>query len=132
MSPVAILTFLRVVHLTSGVGSVTAQHLLILADPDTLTLDDLQVLETAQNFVVDLEGNLDVELGALLNLERLILEAVDRARGGQVDDNIFTAVDLQSQRLDDTLARVVGVGDGLAGVEAQRGLPAVQRLIVLV
>jgi hypothetical protein len=82
--------------------------------------------------MVNLEGNLDVELSALLDRERLILEAVDGTGGRQVDNDIVTALDLQSQGLDDTLARILGVSDGFTGVQTQRGLPAVQGLIVFV
>lgn len=43
--------------------------------------------------MVDLEDHLDVELGTLLYGEGLVLEVVDSSRGGQIDDDIGTALD---------------------------------------
>jgi hypothetical protein len=82
--------------------------------------------------MVNLESNLDVELGALLDGERLILEAVDRAGGGEIDHDVGPALDFQSQGLDDALAWVIGLVNGIATVETERGFPAVHGLIVLV
>lgn len=125
------LTLLRVGGLVSCAGGIATQHLLILANTDTLALDHLQVLETTQHLMVDLEDHLDVELGTLLDGEGLVLESVDGSRGGQIDDDVGTALDNQGQRFDDTL-RIAGLADGVAGVQAQRGLPAVEGLIILV
>lgn len=114
-----------------GVGRIAAEHFLVLADADTLALDDLDVLEATEHIMVDLEDNLDVELGTLLDGEGLVLEAVDGAGGGQVDHDVGTTLGDQGERLDDALG-VVGQADRLTGVQAQGGLPAVHGFIVLV
>ena len=82
--------------------------------------------------MVDLEGSLDVELGALLNLEWLVLELIDGAGSGEIDNDVGSAIDLQRERLDNALAGVVGLMDGLACVQAERSLPALHGLIVLI
>lgn len=58
----------------------TYQHLLILADTDTLPSHGLDVLQTAQNLMLDLEDDLDAESGSLLDRERLVLELFERTR----------------------------------------------------
>jgi hypothetical protein len=112
-------TFLLVLGLAGGVGRITTQHLFILADPDSLPLDDLKVLQAAQNLVVYLENALDAESGTLLDGEWLVLESLKRALGGKFDDYIWTSLDLESEGFDDALSGVVRVSNGLTGVEAQ-------------
>jgi hypothetical protein len=115
----------------SGVGSIAAEHFLVLANTDTLALDDLDVLEATEDIVVDLEDNLDVELGTLLDGEGLVLEAVHSTGGRQLDHDVGAAIGDQGQRFDDALG-VVGLADGFTGVQTQGGLPAVHGFIVLV
>lgn len=110
----------------------TYQHLLVLADPDSLPLHNLQVLQTAQHLVVHLEHDLDAERGALLDGERLVLEVVERAGRRQLNHHVRPSLDFQSQTLDDAFPRVIGVTDGGAGGQAQRGLPSVQSFVVLI
>lgn len=110
----------------------THQHLLILANTNPLPLNNLEILQTAEDLMLDLEYGLDAEIGPLLDRERLVLQPVERARSGQVDDDIIAALDLQCQRLDDAFSRVVRVGNRRAGVQAQRRFPPVQGLVVLV
>src|SRR6266699_924438 len=57
---------------TWGLGEGSYNHLAVLADPDALALDDLDVMEAAEDLVLDLEGGNHGELGALLDLERLV------------------------------------------------------------
>jgi hypothetical protein len=114
-----------------GVGSIAAEHFLVLANTDTLALDGLDILEATEHIVVDLENNLDVELGTLLDGEGLVLEAVHSTGGRQLDHDVGAALGDQGQRLDDALG-VVGLADGFTGVQTQRGLPAVQGFIILV
>lgn len=123
------LTLLLVDGLLGSAGGKAAQHLLILAHTDTLALDNLQVLETTQDVVVDLEDDLDVELGTLLDSEWLFLEGVDGTGGGQIDGDVGAAVDDERERLDDTIG-VAGLANGLACVQTQGGLPTDHGLIV--
>lgn len=114
-----------------GVGSIAAEHLLVLADTDTLALNGLDVLEATENIVVDLENDLDVELGTLLDGEGLVLEAVDGLGARQLDHDVGATLGDQGQRLDHALG-VVGLTDRVTGIQAQGGLPAVHGFIVLV
>ena len=125
------LTVLLVDRLVGGAGRIASQHLFVLAHSNTLALHHLQVLETTQHLVVDLECCLDPEGGTLLDGEGLVLEVIHSPGGGQVDHDIGTVLDNQGQGLDHTLG-IVGLADGVARVQAQRGLPAVQSFIVLV
>ena len=76
--------------------STTYQHLLILANPYALALDDLQVLETAQNIVLDLEDNLDPERRAFFDSEGLVFQRLKRTRGREIDHHILTSFHLES------------------------------------
>lgn len=51
----------------------THQHLLILANTNALPLNDLEILQTAEDLMLDLEYGLDAEIGPLLDRERLVL-----------------------------------------------------------
>lgn len=125
------LTFLFIYLLASSVRSITSQHLLILANPDTLSLHDLQVLQTAQNLMVDLEGNLDTECGAFLDGEGLVFQSFEGTGGGEIDDDVRTVFHLESERFDNT-AIVAVLSYRVARVQAQGGFPAVQGFVALV
>ena len=82
--------------------------------------------------MLDAEAGLHAEGGALLNGEGLLVEGLEGAGLGQVDDDVRSALDFQTQGEQDDLARVVGVGDGLAAAETERLFPLAEGLIVLV
>lgn len=82
--------------------------------------------------MVHLEDNLDPERGTLLDRERLVLETLESAGGGEVNKDVVAAFDFESERLDNAFAGVVGVADGVAGVQTQRGFPAIEGFVVLV
>ena len=103
-------------------------HLLLHAHPR----DDLHVLHAAEDFVLDAEASLHAESGALLDGEGLLVEGLEGAGLGQVDDDVRSALDFQTQGEQDDLARVVGVGDGLAAAETERLFPLAEGFIVLV
>lgn len=109
-----------------------AYHHLLQLVTDAHAGDLLQVLEASQDLVLHLELGLHAETSALLDGEGLLLELLEGAGSAQVDDDVLTALDLEAQGEDDAFARVVGVRDVLALAQAQRGLPLLQRLVVLV
>lgn len=82
--------------------------------------------------MVHLKDDLDVEGGALLDREGLVLEALERMGSRQVNHNIGTSLHLQGKGLDDALSGIIGVANGISSGQTQRGLPAVERLVVLV
>jgi hypothetical protein len=82
--------------------------------------------------VLNLEGDLHAEHGALLDCERLVLERGNSGLVLQVDDDVWPAIDLEAEGEDDALARVAGVGDVLASSQAERLFPLAEGLIVLV
>lgn len=92
----------------------------------------MEVLQTGQNVVLDLELCLHAEPSTLLDGEWLLLESFDSARCAQVDNDIITAFDLESEGEDDTPAGVVGVGDVLALSKTKGLLPLLERLVVLI
>ena len=117
-------------HVAVRWGSKYHHLLQLVANPHAGNL--LEVLETGQDLVLDLELGLHAETSTLLDGEGLLLELLERAGRAQVDDDVGAAFDLETEREDAALARVVGVGDVLALAEAKGGLPVLQRLIVLV
>jgi hypothetical protein len=64
---------------------------LILADSNTLSLDDLDIVQAREDFVLDLELSRHGELATLLNLKWLILERGLGTLGGEVDSDGWTA-----------------------------------------
>jgi hypothetical protein len=96
------------------------------------TRDLLEVLETGQNLVLNLELYFHAVLGTLLDHEWLRLELVDSAGGSEVNDHVWASVDFDCEREDDAFARIAGVGDVFALAEAERCLPLLERFIVLV
>ena len=84
----------------------THQHLLIFSDLDALSLNDLEVLETTQDFMLDLEVGLHAELGAFLDNEGLIFERFHAAWRSEVDDEVRAALNFEGKRGDDAAALV--------------------------
>jgi hypothetical protein len=82
---------------------------LILADPNTFALDNLDVVQTRQNLMLDLELRCHAELGTLLDLERLVLESGFRAFCGEINGDWWAAFGVHGQGEDDTVARVIGI-----------------------
>lgn len=82
--------------------------------------------------MLDTEAGLHAESGALLDGEGLLVERLQSTGLGQVDDDVGPALDFKTEREEDDLARVVGVGDGVATSEAEGLFPFAERLIVLV
>lgn len=103
-------------------------HLLLDAHPR----DDLHVLHAAEDVMLDAEAGLHAEGSALLDGERLLVEGLEGTSLGQVDDDVRSALDFKTQGEQDNLARVVGVGDGLAAAESEGLFPLAEGLIVLV
>jgi len=82
--------------------------------------------------VLDAEARLHAEGRALFDGERLLVEGLEGAGLRQVDDDVRSALDFQAQGEQDHLARVAGVGDGLAAAEAEGLFPLAEGLVVLV
>jgi len=74
-------------------AQTTYDHLLRLAR-DAHPLDHLQVLHAGQDLVLDLEAHRHAECGALLNVERLVLERFELPRLAEIDDDVGSALDL--------------------------------------
>lgn len=82
--------------------------------------------------MLDAEASLHAEGSALLDGERLLVERLEGAGLSQVDDDVGSAFDFKTQREQDDLARVIGVGDGVAAAEAERLFPLAEGLVILV
>lgn len=92
-----------------SVNFETYNHLTILRHLDTLALDNLNIVQAAQNLVLHLESGRHGELGALLDLEGLVLEGRLGAGGRKVDRYGWTAGRVHGEAVDDADALVVGV-----------------------
>lgn len=104
-------------------------HLRVLGDLNALPLDDLDVVQTAEDLVLDLELGAHGELGALLDLEGLVLEGRLAAGGGEVDGDGVAAGGVHGQGQDDADAGVVGIRDVGAAAETEGLLVPLERLI---
>lgn len=67
---------------SDGLHGMTYNHLFILTNPDAFPLDDLQILEAAQDIVLHPEGSLHAELRALFDGEGLRFQRLNGAGGG--------------------------------------------------
>lgn len=99
-------------------------HLLVLCHSNSLSLHHLEVLHPAEDFMLDLELGLHPELGAFFDGERFVLELFDSTGSGQIDDEVVSTFDLQTEREDDDLARILGIGHTVTGADTQGFLPA--------
>lgn len=124
------LTSLLVEWLISGVWSIRTDHLLVLADSDTLSLDNLDVLKARENLVLDLELGDHGELSSLLDLEWLVLQGGLGSFSREVNGHWWAAGSLQGEGENDALAWIIWIGDGWSGGKAKGGLVALKRLIV--
>ena len=61
--------------------------------------------------MLDLETGLHAKCGAFLDCERVLIEVVQRAGLGQIDDNVWASLDLKTQRQDNAFPWVVWVRD---------------------
>ena len=82
--------------------------------------------------MLDTEAGLHAEGGALLDGEGLLVEGVEGALLGEVDDDVRAALDLEPKGEQDDFARVVGVRDGVAAAQAEGLFPLAEGLVVLV
>jgi hypothetical protein len=93
----ACLTSLLIEWPFSRVGTVRSNHLLRFGT-NAHSLHDLEILHARQNLVLDLELDLHAELGTLFNREGLGFESLQLARLAQVDNDIWTTLDLKKVR----------------------------------
>lgn len=82
--------------------------------------------------MLHLKPRLHPERRALFDGKRLLVQRLQRAGFAEVDDDVRAAGDFQPERVDDYLAGIVGVGDGGACSEAERGFPFFERFVVCV
>ena len=97
-----------------NVQVLSYNHLGILGHADALALDDLDVVQAAENLVLNFKLGAHGELGALLDLEWLVFEAIFASRSRQIDGDGIATGGIHGQRQDDTDTRIVGVGDVFA------------------
>ncbi len=113
-----------------GLEEKTYDHFTVLANPDSLALHDLDVLQTAEDLVLDLESGPHGELGSLLDLERVVLEGGLATGGREVDRHGRPAGSLHGQGEDDADARIALIREvPAATAEAERLLVSLEGLI---
>jgi hypothetical protein len=95
----------------------TYEHFLILGNCDTLALNHMDIFQPTQHIMVHLKDNLGEEFGALLDCEWFILECFQSVGTSQVESDVGLSGSLNGERLDDAFPGVVGVADGLTGVQ---------------
>jgi len=101
-------------------------------DADSLALNGLDIVKSAENLVLDLELGGHGEGCSLLDPESLLFKGLETARRSEINDNGVAAGGFHRESLDDADAEVVGVRKVLAAAEAEGSLVALERLIVLI
>lgn len=87
-------------------------------------------MQTAENLVLDLELGAHGELGALLDLEGLVLERLLAAGSGQVDGDGIAVGRAHGQGEDDADSGVAGIGEIGAAAEAKGLLVSLEGLVL--
>lgn len=123
------LEFLDVIGLLIGVGRVAPNHFRVLGHADALALDDLNVVQAAENLVLDFESSAHGELGTLLDPEGLIFETVLASGGGEIDGDGIASSGIHGEGEDDADAGVVGVGYVFSITQAERLLVSLKRFV---
>lgn len=77
-----------------------------------------------------LEDNPDAELGSLFDDEWLFLQLLKGAGPCEINNDVRASFGLKCERLDNAPPGVIRVSDRRSAVEAKRGFPAVEGLIV--
>ena len=105
---------LDVFWLVGGVRRITANHLLVLAKWDALSLELLDILEAREDLLLDDELGLHLILATFFDSERFLLERFEGPSSGEIDCDIGSAFNLEGERLDDAEAGVIGIRNGVA------------------
>lgn len=92
----------------------------------------MDIFQSTQHIAMHLEYDLGKELGSLLDCEWFIFEGFKSVGTSQVEGDIGLSGCLNGERLDDACPWVVGVANGLTSGQAERGLPSVERFVVLI
>jgi hypothetical protein len=102
-----------------------------LGDCDSFTLDNLEVLKTAQHVMLNLESSCQVESASLLKLERVVFEGLESTRGRNIELDWWTTFRVHLKGQDDAVAWVIGIAQILStATESKRFLVSLQRLIL--
>lgn len=80
--------------------------------------------------MLDAKAGLHPERRALLDGEGVLVEVLEGAGFGQVDDDVAAALHLQPQREDDDFAWVLGIGEVLARAQAEGLFPFAEGVVV--
>lgn len=96
----------------------THKHFLILAHSNPLPFDNLDILQSAQDFMLYHECRLDAEHRALFDCEWLAFESINSSRCRKIHGNITSTLDFEGEGFDDTFPGVGGVGDRFARAQA--------------
>ena len=72
-------------------------HLFVLSNPDSFPFHHLQVFQTAQDVMLNLEIGLHAEWGAFFDGEWLRLQSFNGAWCSKIDGDVLTSFDLQGE-----------------------------------
>lgn len=90
---------------------ITHNHLLVLANSDTLALNDLDVVQTAKNLVLNLELGRHGEFHTFLDFEWLVLQRCLGAFLAKVDGHWRSSLTVHGQGEDDADSWIRWVGN---------------------
>lgn len=105
---------MKLANASEFVGELSYNHLGVFGHTNALAFNDLNVVQATKDLVLDFELSAHGESGTLLDLERLVFEAVFASRGGEVNRNGIASGRIHGESLNDTDTRIVGVGNVFA------------------
>jgi hypothetical protein len=108
---------------------LTYNHLRVFGDANALSLNNLDIMQTAQNLVLHLERGAHRKFGTFLDGKGLVLERGFATGCREVDCDGWAAGRVHGQRENDADAGVVGVGDVFAAAEAEGFLVSLEGFV---
>ena len=112
-------TFLHIVWFLCCAWREASNHLLIFRHSYALPLDHLKVFQSAQNLMLNSKGSLHLICAAFLDRKWRLAQILQSAWTSQIDCDVRTSFNFESERIDDAFSRVIGVCDNITTTESE-------------
>jgi len=112
-----LIELLLIYPLIRGVWGIAPEHFLILAHSNSLSLDNLDILQPTQDLMLYNECRLDAKHGALLDCEWFTFQRINGSWCREINCDIRSILNFEGEGLDDAFSGVGGVRDRFAGAQ---------------
>ena len=84
-------------------------HLLVLSNPDTLSLDDLDILEPTENVVLNHKIGFHAKFCPFFDGERFAFQRFQAPWSSEINGDVWASLDFECEGLNDTATLVLGI-----------------------